>query len=114
MEYNHAQYYMTAFAQRGLLAGVFRASMGGSSASISSAGSDSPTCTTTRRPTASPTNGKQIIDNMSNNKVITIQESDRGDAGSARVVFNALYKDHCKVFVTAVYELRPTTEAPRQ
>ena len=59
-------------------------------------------------------NGKQIIDNMSNNKVVTIQESDRGDAGSARVVFNALYKGYCKVFVTAVYELRPTTEAPRQ
>jgi hypothetical protein len=49
---------------------------------------------------------------MSNNKVITIQESGRGDAGSARAVFNALYKGYCKVFVTAVYELRSTTEAP--
>jgi hypothetical protein len=50
---------------------------------------------------------------MSNNKVITIQESGRGDAGSARAVFNALYKGYCKVFVTAVYELRSTPKPRR-
>jgi hypothetical protein len=49
---------------------------------------------------------------MSNNKVVAIQESGRGDAGSTRAVFNALYKGYCKVFMTAVYELQSTTEAP--
>jgi hypothetical protein len=53
--------------------------------------------------------GKQIIDNMSHNKVCTIQGSDRTSKGSARAVFNSLYKGYRKAMVVGVYELRPTS-----